>query len=146
MDAVTVEARLREAFPKRKVMGEIAPHDCEECRELRRQLETVTWASVPNAFVEANAGALPLLTQAAYVAFLPAWLLQAVREPSEEVAAMLLVNLRHEPQTEGFTPLQASAIIDVAHFITEHGFWGPDDPVNVDSLAAIKAAWGQVAA
>ncbi|MCE3272239.1 MAG: hypothetical protein K0S57_2636 [Ramlibacter sp.] len=59
---------------------------------------------------------------------------------------MLLVNLRHEPRTAGFTPDQALTIIDVARFITFSSIWGPTDPVNVDSLAEIRTVWGQVAA
>lgn len=146
MDVLALEQRLREVFPDRKVLGAIAQHDCGECRALRLRLENTTWSSVPGEFVKANDGALPLLTQDAYVAFLPAWMLQAAQNPSEEVAAMLLVNLRHEPQTTGFSSQQVSAIIDVARFITANGFWGPGDPVNVDSLAAIKTAWGSIAA
>ena len=59
---------------------------------------------------------------------------------------MLLVNLRHEPQTLGFTAEQASVIVEVARFIATANYWGPDDPVNVESLAAIEAAWGRKAA
>lgn len=146
VDLLTLEERLRLAFPEREVSGDIAPHDCEECNALQFNLEKTTWTRVPSEFVKANDGALPLLTEDAYAAFLPAWLLQAVREPSEEVADMILVNLRHEPRTEGFTPEQASTIIDVARYITANNFWGPTDPVNVDSLAAIKAAWSPLAA
>ena len=108
--------------------------------------ENTTWSCIPAEFVKANDDALPLLTQDAYQAFLPAWLLQAIREPSEGVAGMLLVNLRQQSRIEGFTPKQASTIIDVARFITANSFWGPVDPVNVDALAEIKAAWGRVAA
>ncbi len=146
MNIRALEEQLHDAFPEGQVAGEIAPHDCEECFALRAMLEGATWREVPAEFVKANDGSLPLLTQEAYRAFLPAWILQAIREPSEEVAGMLLVNLKHQPRTEGFTPKQASTIIDVARFITANNVWGPIDPVNVDSLAEIKAAWGKIAA
>jgi len=133
-------------FPERVVVGTIAPHECAECNALREQLEGITWSEVPSAFIISNKGALPLLSQDAYVAFLPAWLRQALQEPAGEVASMLLVNLRHEPQTLGFTAEQASVIVEVARFIATANYWGPDDPVNVESLAAIEAAWGRKAA
>ncbi len=144
MDTLTLETQLHDAFPERKVLGAIAHHACEECCALRLQLAHTTWSHIPAEFVRESDGSLPLLTEEAYIAFLPAWLLQGIREPSEEVAAMLLVNLRHEPRTDGFTPEQAATIIDVARFITANSIWGPSDPVNVDALAAIKAGWGKV--
>jgi hypothetical protein len=145
VDAVTLEQQLRDAFPEQQATGPIAPHDCEDCYALRAMLENNTWSGIPPEFVKANDDALPLLADGAYRAFLPAWLLQGIREPKETVADMLLVNLRQQPRTDGFTPLQASTIIDVARFITGNNFWGPVDPVNVDALAAIKSAWGRLA-
>jgi hypothetical protein len=140
-----IETLLHNAFPEKAVEGVIAPHVCEECDALRNQLQGTTWSYVPSEFVKSFEGSLPLLSQEAYVAFLPAWLLQAAKEPSEEVAAMVLVNLRHEPQTSGFSSAQAFAILEVARHIADTGFWGPDDPVNVESIAAIEAAWRPVA-
>jgi hypothetical protein len=145
VDARSLEQQLRAAFPEQQVTGLIAPHDCEDCYALRAMLENSTWSSIPPEFVKANCDALPLLTHEAYLAVLPAWLLHAIREPKETVADMLLVNLRQQPRTEGFTPLQASTIVDVARYITANNFWGPVDPVNVDALAAIKAVWGRIA-
>jgi hypothetical protein len=146
MDARALEAQIRKAFPERRVSGPIALGSYDDCEALRLMLENATWIEIPAEFVTAHDGSLPLLTDDAYRAFLPAWLLQAAREPSEGVAGMLLVNLRHEPRTAGFTPDQALTIIDVARFITFSSIWGPTDPVNVDSLAEIRTVWGQVAA
>jgi hypothetical protein len=146
LDAPALEARLHAAFPERVVLGTIAPHECEECDALRQQLEHITWSAVPSEFLKSNEGALPLLSQEAYVAFLPAWLRQALREPDGEVASMLLINLRHEPQVSGFTAEQASVIIAVARFVATSNYWGPDDPVNIESLAAIEVAWHAPAA
>jgi hypothetical protein len=129
------------AFPRRVVSGVVAPHECDECDALRRQLQHVTWESVPAGFVHANSGALPLLSSEAYAALLPAWLLQALRQPDSEVAAMLLINLGDEPDTSAFTAEQAGAIVEVARYVVAHSYWGPNDPDNVESLAAIEAAW-----
>jgi hypothetical protein len=59
---------------------------------------------------------------------------------------MMLVNLRMEPNTSGFTPEQSSVIVDVARFIVAENGYPPDDPVNVESLAAVERAWGPRAA
>jgi hypothetical protein len=128
------------------VEGVIAPHDCDECYALRAQLTGRVWDSIPAAFLDSNDGALPLLSQDAYVAFLPAWLMRAVRDPSGPLASMMLVNLRMEPNTSGFTPEQSSVIVDVARFIVAENGYPPDDPVNVESLAAVERAWGPRAA
>ena len=144
--ASEVEARLNAVFSQRIVAGVIASHDCEECEAIRRQLGGQTWESVPATFLDENDGALPLLSKDAYVAFLPAWLRRAVRDPKGPVANMLLVNLRTEPNTTGFTSEQASAIIDVARFIVAENGWPLDDPVNAESVAAIEQAWASTAA
>ena len=92
-----------------------------------------------------NDGVLPLLSKEAYRAFLPAWLLAGVREPDGPNAAMLMVNLRSDPVTEGFTPDQAAGIIQAARFISENSAFGPKDPVHVESVAAVQRAWGHIA-
>ncbi len=99
------------------------------------------WTQLSEQFIKENAGSLPLLSQEAYVSYIAAWLLQAVREPSEEVASMLLTNLSYEPQTEGFTQQQRQVIVEVATVIVTRSCWGADDPSNVESLAAIRGLW-----
>src|SRR2546423_15658039 len=142
----TLEASLFAAFPQVQVRGVIAPHECEECDALRQVLGRVTWDAVPPEFIRENDGSLPLLSQEAYVTFLPAWLREALRDPSGLVAGQLLVNLRHDPRTDGFTQPQSSVIVDIARFIANSNVWGSNDPVNVESLAAIESAWGAHAA
>ena len=142
VDASEIEARMHLVFPPRIVRGPIATHDCDECEALRKQLGGATWEVVPVEFVDSNYDALPLLTQEAYAAFLPAWLRQAVRNPRGLVADMLLVNLREKTHTAYFTLGQSSVILDVAHFIVAENPWGLGDPVNAESVAAIEEAWG----
>jgi hypothetical protein len=80
------------------------------------------------------------------VAFLPAWLRQAVRDPSGAAAGMVLINLHHKPDVSGFTRGQAKVIMEVARFVVDSSFWGPEDPGNVESLAEIERVWSSVAA
>jgi hypothetical protein len=140
-----IENLLLHAFPQRTVDGEIALHDCEECTALRAELTGVTWVEIPTDFIHSNDGALPLLSRQAYIAFLPAWLRVGLREPDGPNAGMLLVNLR-EADTNGFTPQQAHAIVEFVAFITSHNIFGPQDPVNSQSLAMVRQLWSQVAA
>jgi hypothetical protein len=142
----TMVKMLFNAFPQRVVRGTVAPHECEECWGLRDQLTGVTWQDVPGTFVNANDGALPLLSHEAYVAFLPAWLRQAVLDPSGPAASMVLINLHHKPDVSGFTRRQAKVIMEVARFVAHNSIWGPHDPGNVESLAEIERVWSSVAA
>jgi hypothetical protein len=84
---------------------------------------------------------LPLLSQEAYVAFLPAWLNEAIRNPDSSVGTMVLINLSSDPQTSGFTSEQAEVIVEVGRYLVAHNGWGEDDSANVEHLAAIEAAW-----
>jgi len=145
-NVATLEANLFAAFPQVQVRGAIAPHECEECDALRQVLGRATWDAVPPEFIRENYGSLSLLSQEAYVTFLPAWLREGLRDPSGLVAGQLLVNLRHEPSTDGFSEAQSLVIVDIARLIANSNVWGPNDPVNVESLAAIESAWGAHAA
>ncbi len=105
----------------------------------------MSWPDVPSPFIERYNDVLPLLTHGAYATFLPAWLRQALRFPDGPTSRMLQVNLRHKPDTNGFTPTQARAIIDVASYIASHNSFGPTDPVNTESMEEIRRVWGSVA-
>jgi hypothetical protein len=105
------------------------------------QLSGRSWREVPGEFIREHPDVLPLLSHDAYPAYLPAWLHQAVLDPDGEVAAYLMVNLGCGPETTGFTPEQAEAIIEVARFIAAGSCFGPDDPVTAESLAAIERTW-----
>ena len=141
-DITSLEACLFTEFPPHVALGTITPHECEECDAIRRQLERSTWDTVPSEFVRENFGGLPLLSQEAYVTYLPAWLRLALRDPSDIVATQLLVNLSHEPKVSGFTLEQRKLIVAIASFIVTTNVWGRNDPVNDESLAAIESAWG----
>ena len=69
---------------------------------------------------------------------LPAWLHQAVLDPDGEVAECLLINLGDSPDTTGFTSEQAEAIIQLVRFVVLGNSFGPDDPENAQSIAAIE--------
>jgi hypothetical protein len=136
--------KLINVFPRRVVGGSVAPHDCPECLELQRKLTGMTWLDIPGEFIRDHPDVLPLLSPEAYLTFLPAWLRQGVLEPDGEVAGMLLVNLGSDPDQAGFALEQREAVIDVARFIVRNDYWGPDDPENLESIAAIERIWAHV--
>jgi hypothetical protein len=139
-----VVEKLIGVFRQRMVEGPVAPHDCPECLELRTRLGGIAWLDVPAEFIREHPDILPLLSPEAYLAFLPAWLCQGVREPEGEVAGVLLVHLGCDRAPSEFALEQRNAVIEVARFIVRNDDWGPEDPENVKSLAAIERAWAEV--
>jgi len=146
LSAPAIDRKLLAAFPARAVEGVVVPHECEECAGLRRRLTKVTWHDLSVDFVRAHDGSLPLLSHQAYLAFLPAWLRNALTDPDGPVAQMVMVNLGHDPNTSGFTSEQASVILDVARYVAAHSVFGPTDPVSVESVQEIERVWGPLAA
>ena len=133
---------LHESFPPRVLHGVITPHECDECAAIRRALEGHSWQDIPNTFAEEFSGSLPLLSPDAYNAYLPIWLRAAVEHPGGEAAAMVPINLSSEPSKIGFTPSQCKALIATVEFITANNWCGPDDPVNLGHVFAVRAEWG----
>lgn len=138
MGSEAIVEKLIGVFPRRIAEGAVAPHDCPECLELRRELTGTAWLDVPFEFVRDHPDVLPLLSPEAYLAFLPAWLRQGVLEPDGEVSAMLLVNLACDPDPTGFALEQREVVIEVARFIVRNNCWGPEDPENAKSLVVIE--------
>lgn len=132
---------LQDAFPRREFSGNPALHECPRCSELRKLLSGVTWAEISPQVLEEHDDELPLLTHEAYLLFLPAWLRAAILSPGGAVAQMLMVNLRDEKNALGFSPAQAHAIIQTAQYIAANDGFGPEDPVNRESVSEIERVW-----
>jgi len=135
---------LQDAFPPREYSGNPAPHDCPQCSELRELLSEVTWADISSQALEEHDDELPLLTHEAYILFLPAWLREGILAPGGGVAQMLMVNLRKEVNAVGFSSTQASAIIQTAKYIAANNGFGPEDPINRESVSEIERVWAHV--
>jgi hypothetical protein len=144
MDNLAIlEARLLTAFPLRIADGPAAPHDCPECSEIRAQLDGCTWIAIPDAFIEEHEDILPLLSEDARNALLPAWLRQAIRNPWGNVPPCLMVHLQLQPPTVLFTSEQARLILDIAQLVAEN--WGMDS-IDLEQLQAVQATWQSAAA
>lgn len=53
----------------------IALHECEECRSVRKEFANVKWQEASNKLLENNFGQIPLFSPQAFNYFLPAYLL-----------------------------------------------------------------------
>ncbi|MCQ9379496.1 DUF6714 family protein [Methyloversatilis sp. XJ19-49] len=135
--------QLQAAFPQRRVVDVITPHECDECAAIRSALAGRTWSEVPSSFAEEYCGSLPLLSPDAYNAYLPVWLRAAVENPDGDAAAMVPINLADEPIKEAFTPEQVDALIAVVEYVATHNVFGSDDPINLEKLAKVQSEWGR---
>ena len=70
--------------------------------------------------------ALPLLSDEAYLAFLPAWLTRAVSDPAGPVAGMLLSHFG-AGRRAGLSDRQARTIVAVADFVAHNGAFNFDE-------------------
>jgi len=128
-------------FPAGLLAERAAPHECQECDEISRAVADRTWREVPREFVAANCDVLPLFSRKAYATYLAAWLAEGVREPDQGVATMVFINLADDPPDSEFSNQQADTIIQVAKFIAEASYWGPNDPETQETLAKIESVW-----
>jgi hypothetical protein len=85
----TVRSAIRRAFPAFVFRGSITPVDgCPWSEELDDEiylyegLRDKSWIDVSDEFVRRHDGDLPLLTAEAFAAFLPAWMMSGLNDPS----------------------------------------------------------------
>ena len=133
--------RIRSAFPPGPIDGPVATHDCEECNALNQAFANKQWDEPDPSFIDENDANLPLISDAAYLKVLPAWLARAISNPDGPVGEMLLVNLSSEPRTQGASPSQVACIIEVARYIAASSLFGTDEPMNTAMLAEIQRMW-----
>jgi hypothetical protein len=95
MDVVAFQQRILTAFADvaRPEAPAIAPHDCEECEELRQALAPFTSNSVPVGLLRKYVWDLPLLSAEAKQYFLPAWLCASLSEDTWDFADALMQNI-----------------------------------------------------
>jgi hypothetical protein len=82
-EIASLREMICENFPDEKVDSMHFPGDGEElddARELYYTLRNLKWSEVPEAFIRSYPSELGLLRDVEFVAFLPAWLLQALKD------------------------------------------------------------------
>ncbi len=141
-----LQQRLSATFPLHVCECAVAPHDCVECSEIRLALDGITWVEVPSIFIQEHDDILPLLSDEARHAFLPAWLREAVNRPDSPAAHMLMTHLELQSPSELFTQRQARLVLDIAAWLTLDNGFGPSDPVALDSLGGVRRTWQSAAA
>jgi hypothetical protein len=67
-------------YPK----GIIAPHECDECQEVRRTFKNKNWKTIEPEILEENFGIIPLFSSEAFHFFLPAYLIYSLEHFSEK--------------------------------------------------------------
>lgn len=137
---------LQRVFPPIVVPGRAAPHVCSECDEISQALADRAWTEIPRDFLLRNPDVLPLLSEDAYVAYLPAWLREGLLSPDEGVAASLIVNLHSTPPVARFTSEQARVILALAKAMLAANMWPDDDPTDLESIDSVEQTWGPRAA
>jgi hypothetical protein len=91
MDINSVKEQIANAFlpvpfegPVTSVDGEPFSDEIDDALSLYEQLRGRDWTSVEPSFVDFQYCGLPLLTDAAFVAFIPAWLARALDFPGAD--------------------------------------------------------------
>lgn len=135
-------AHLLDAFPPRAFSGDVVAHDCPQCSEIRATLGGASWWSVPGHFIRKHADHLPLLTKEAYKAFLPAWMNEAVNDPTGEIGALLIGNLAEGRFASDYSQQESYAVIQVVKWIAEKNGSGPGDPVFAERVNRAMQTWG----
>jgi hypothetical protein len=139
-DQARLLAELQRVFPPIVVPERATPHVCRECDDIANALAQRNWTEVPASFLAANCDVLPLLSEAAYVAYLPAWLREGLLHPDEGVATMLFINLSNSPPTGRFTQEQGKVILSVAKAMADASMWS-DDARRREEVEAIERIW-----
>ncbi len=71
-----------EVMPPEK--DDIAPHECEECKGVRKDFADIKWQKASNSLLEANYDKIPLFSPQAFNYFLSAYLLYTLNNFSDE--------------------------------------------------------------
>jgi hypothetical protein len=83
LEIASLRKAIYESFPDEKLDEMSFPGDGEaldDARELYFTLRNLKWSEIPEAFIRSYPSELGLLEHAEFVAFLPAWLLQALED------------------------------------------------------------------
>jgi hypothetical protein len=103
---------IREAFPTEPLPPRpVTEHRCSECDEVDSQLGDRPWPAVADPLPDYCHDAFPLLSSAAKVYYLPAFLVDALRRPGYMSGESVKFALeRGDLTAEEFTPLQWAVI------------------------------------
>jgi len=106
MDRDALKGEIRAAFRHvdKPDAGRIAPHECDECDELRDDLHPYDSASVPDALLDRHACDLPLLSDEAKQYYLPAWMIRSIEDPESNCTEALLSALDSDHRWFPATP------------------------------------------
>ena len=125
-----VDELIREAFPADNPPGaeQLVTDECSFCVAIRDALQGRRWNAVPTESLDDQVGSVPQLTPAAFVYYIPAFLLRAVAKPWEPGVGTSIV-LFHTVQS----------VCDPA--LPEDEWWSSRFPLLNDAQRAAVAAF-----
>ena len=135
-----LEEMLR-IFPKSVIEYPAAPHKCLECDEISVGLKGKTWVDVPSEFLANNCDVLPLLSEQAYIAYLPAFVREGLLNPDGGVAAMVPINLARATSAQKYSAEQRRVLVDAVKEMGALSVWGANDPSHLENIRAVELAW-----
>jgi hypothetical protein len=83
-ESLKVWTQIVEAFPAVLPQQPVTACGCDECRDVRANLGRLRWNEVLPLAIDNQFGSLPLLTDDAFQALLPAYLFRALCDVSEQ--------------------------------------------------------------
>jgi len=139
----TLRVRIRSVFPDVVFLGQITPADKEtgedfdDERTLHAALHGKRWSEIPASFLSPSSYSIPLLTEEAFEAFLPAWLSRALDDgevrravvyafsPKQREGSQSFMDCRIRrlsgPQRDAIRELMAHFIaVETSKFVQEH--------------------------
>lgn len=121
----TVQERIRSAFlsAAQPEDNNIAPHECEECDQIKSSFGGKKWMDLSQEVIAENYDKIPLFTPQAFHYFLPAFLIRSLEEfhPGSSILEFTLYSLSptktkpddrwYSERLASFTKDQISAVV-----------------------------------
>lgn len=115
---------------------DIAPHLCDECDELARDLIGKRPSSLDGATLSYHCWDLPLLSASAKRYYLPAWIERSLDDLDSDYTQALLFDFESDHRHEGFDDAQRAAISIYLDYVAAHG----DDSLR-DLAVSAQIRW-----
>jgi len=130
--------------------AELAPHQCDECDELRASLSSHPFDRVPDEMLDSQYSSLPLLGPLGLQYYLPAYMLRALKEPDWFGVENLLHHLNADISRKReywaarlavFTPQQRAAVLAFLAWLESNS----SEPTYVSEAIGAREIWKQAA-
>jgi len=130
--------------------AELAPHQCDECDELRNNLSSHRFDQVPDEVLDGEYSSLPLLGPLGLQYYLPAYMLRALKQPAWFGVENLLYHLNADtsrkpeywaPRLAVFTSQQRAAVLAFLAWLESIS----SDATYISEAIGAREVWKQAA-